>query len=334
MAGMDQSVQVLASLLDTLPPEFVQPEDKQPGATTTFSGAAAATELPLIDMSMWNAGCCMAEAAREWGIFQVVNHGVPSEAVAELQRVGREFFDLPQEEKERYALDPASERTEGYGSTLGREPDDKKVWGDFLFNIVAPPAAVNVEMWPKDPHGYREANEAYCGHMQRLTRTLLESLSVELGLEQGAMAEALGGDDVMFLQKINFYPPCPQPELALGVTPHTDLCALTVLVPNEVQGLQVSKDGHWYDVNYVHGALIVNIGDQIEIFSNGRYKAALHRAMVSKEKTRMSWPVFLEPPLEQVVGPHHQLVTDETPAKYNANTFKHYKYCKFNKLPL
>jgi flavonol synthase len=56
--------------------------------------------------------------------------------------------------------------------------------------------------------------------------------------------------------------------------------------------------------------------------------------MVNKEKTRMSWPVFLEPPLEQVVGPHHQLVTDETPAKYNANTFKHYKYCKFNKLPL
>jgi flavonol synthase len=81
------------------------------------------------------------------------------------------------------------------------------------------------------------------------------------------MAEALGGDDVMFLQKINFYPPCPQPELALGVTPHTDLCALTVLVPNEVQGLQVSKDGRWYNVNYVHGALIVNIGDQIEASS-------------------------------------------------------------------
>ncbi|KAK1604561.1 hypothetical protein QYE76_028234 [Lolium multiflorum] len=320
---MDKSVQVLASLVDTLPPEFVRPEHQQPGATT-FSGAA---EVPLIDMSMSNAGCCVAEAAREWGIFQVVNHGVPSEAVAELQRVGIEFFALPQEEKERHALDPASKlRTEGYGFTLGRDSDAKKLWGEFLYNIAAPPAAVNLEMWPQNPHGYREANEAYYGHMQRLTRTLLERLSVELGLEQGAMAEALGGDDVVFLHKINFYPPCPQPELALGVPPHTDLCALTVLVPNEVQGLQVSKDGHWYDVNYVHGALI--------IFSNGRYKAVLHRAMVSKDKTRMSWPVFLEPPLEQVVGPHHQLVTDETPAKYKANEFKHYRYRKFNKLPL
>ena len=68
----------------------------------------------------------------------------------------------------------------------------------------------------------------------------------------------------MFLQKINFYPPCPQPELTLGVAPHTDMSTLTVLVPNEVQGLQVFKDGQWYDAKYVPDALIVHIGDQIE----------------------------------------------------------------------
>jgi flavonol synthase len=61
------------------------------------------------------------------------------------------------------------------------------------------------------------------------------------------LAEAFGGNDLVFLQKINFYPPCPQPELTLGLAPHTDLSTLTILVPNEVQGLQIFGDGQWYD---------------------------------------------------------------------------------------
>jgi flavonol synthase len=59
----------------------------------------------------------------------------------------------------------------------------------------------------------------------------------------------------------------------------------------------------------------------------------LHRTTVSKEKTRMSWPVFVEPPTELVVGPHPLLITGECPAKYKAKKFKDYKYCKINKLP-
>ena len=71
-----------------------------------------------------------------------------------------------------------------------------------------------------------------------------------------------------------------------------------------------------------------------QIFSNGAYKAVLHRTTVSKDKTRMSWPVFVEPPEEQVVGPHPQLVTGESPAKYKARKYKEYQHCKINKLPL
>jgi flavonol synthase len=100
--------------------------------------------------------------------------------------------------------------------------------------------------------------------MRRLARELFGHLSLGLGLEKGAMAEAFGGDGTVFLQKINYYPPCPQPELTLGVAAHTDMSTLTVLVPNDVQGLQVFRDGRWYDVEYVPDALIVHIGDQIE----------------------------------------------------------------------
>ncbi|KAL6912070.1 hypothetical protein ACP4OV_000875 [Aristida adscensionis] len=339
-AARPQSVQALAASVAALPPEFVRPEHEQPGATT-FRGAAAAPEAPVVDMSAPGCGARVAAAAREWGLFQAVNHGVPAAAVAELQRVGRAFFALPQEEKERCAMDPASGRIEGYGTNnLQRdagEGNKKKAWNDFVYHVVAPPAAAadDRRIWPENPAGYREAHEAYCAHMQRLTRELFVHLSLGLGLEEGAMSAAFGGDDALvFLHKINFYPPCPQPELALGVAPHTDMSTLTVLVPNDVQGLQVFRDGHWHDVKYVPGALIVHIGDQIEILSNGRYKAVLHRTTVNKEKARMSWPVFVEPPRELVVGPHLQLVTDESPAKYKAKKYKDYQYCKINKLPM
>nr|CAB3451184.1 unnamed protein product [Digitaria exilis] len=317
MGGVQRSVQELAASLSARPPEFRR--------------AAAPDAPPVIDLSAPGCGERVAEAAREWGLFQVVNHGVPSSVIAELQRVGRAFFALPREDKERYTMDRASGRIEGYGTTLQRE-----AWHDFFFHVVAPPARVDHGVWPRSLDGYREANEAYSRHAQRLARDLFEHLSLGLGLDEGAMAEAFGGGDMVFLQKINFYPPCPQPELTLGVLPHTDMSTLTLLVPNEVPGLQVFREGHWYDVKYVPDALIVHIGDQIEasILSNGAYKAVLHRTTVSKEKTRMSWPVFVEPPGELVVGPHPRLVTDESPAKYKAKKYKEYQHGKINVIPL
>lgn len=70
-----------------------------------------------------------------------------------------------------------------------------------------------------------------------------------------------------------------------------------------------------------------------QILSNGHYKSALHRTTVSKEKARMSWPVFCSPPGELVVGPLPELISEENPAKFKAKQFKDYQYCKLNKLP-
>ncbi|KAG1366640.1 putative Flavonol synthase/flavanone 3-hydroxylase [Cocos nucifera] len=162
---------------------------------------------------------------------------------------------------------------------------------------------------------------------------VLASLSLGLGLEEHVLKDALGGEGLELLLKINYYPPCPRPDLALGVVAHTDMSAITMLVPNEVPGLQVFKDDHWFDTKYIPNAIVVHIGDQIEILSNGKYKSVLHRTTVNKEKVRMSWPVFCSPPAEMVVGPLHQLVSDESPAKYKTKKYKDYEYCKINKLP-
>ncbi|KAG6662609.1 flavonol synthase/flavanone 3-hydroxylase-like [Carya illinoinensis] len=332
-----QRVQAVANSLalatDTIPAEFVRPQQEQP-AITTFRGPVP--EIPTIDLGdpdQENLVRSIANASKEWGIFQVVNHGIPTDVISKLQAVGREFFQLPQEEKEVYARPSSSQSIEGYGTKLQKDLDGKKSWVDHLFHKIWPQTCINYQFWPKNPPSYREANEVYAKYMREVAAKLFESLSLGLGLGRHVLKEAAGGEEIEYLLKINYYPPCPRPDLALGVVAHTDLSAITILVPNEVPGLQVLKDEYWIDAKYIPNALIIHIGDQIEILSNGIYKGVLHRTTVDKEKARMSWPVFLEPPRECVVGPLPQLVNEANPPKYKVKKFKDYAYCKLNKLP-
>ncbi|EXB51040.1 Flavonol synthase/flavanone 3-hydroxylase [Morus notabilis] len=329
-----ERVQVIASLSShTIPAEFVMPETEQPVATT-FRGPIP--EIPVIDLSdpdEENLVCRIAEASREWGFFQAVNHGIPTEVIRRLQEAGTEFFGLPQEEKEVYAKPEDAKSIEGYGTKHQKIVNGKKPWGDHLFHRIWPPSRINYQFWPKNPPSYREVNEEYGTHVRGFADKVFRSLSLGLGLEADAMKEAFGGEELEYMLKINYYPPCPRPDLTFGVLEHTDMSTLTILVPNEVPGLQVLKDNHWIDAKYVPNAIIVHMGDQIEVASNGYYKSVLHRTTVNKEKARMSWPVFLEPPPEFVVGPIPQLLNDQNPPKYKSKMFKDYAYCKLNKLP-
>nr|QBF29345.1 flavonol synthase [Crocus sativus] len=269
-------------------------------------------------------------------MFQVINHSIPKEAIEELQSAGKHFFELSREEKESYGNGKAkwARSFEGYGTNIHKDSEGmKKAWSDFLFHNVWPPSVISYDVWPRNPSSYRKANEDYARNLLPVVDGILSSLSVGLGLEKNALKDASGGDDLEMLMKINHYPPCPRPDLALGVPAHTDMSAITVLVPNDIPGLQLFKDGRWFDINYVPGALIIHIGDQIEILSNGRYKAVLHRARVNKDNVRFSWPVFCSPPPEMVVGPLPQLVSEENPPKFKAKKYKDYQYCKMNKLP-
>ncbi|KAJ4764908.1 Flavonol synthase [Rhynchospora pubera] len=329
-----ERVQTIASLsnnLGTIPQEFIRSEHEQPGKTT-FHGPVP--ELPVIDLAnpdQYQVTREIVEASSEWGIFQVVNHGIPEEVVKEFQRVGRHFFELPQEEKEKIAKQPGMK--EGYGTKLHREPEGKKTWVDFLYHNIWPQHILNYNIWPQSPPEYRKANDEYCKYLVPLVDRLFEYLSTGLGLEKNVLKEASGGDNMKMLLKINYYPPCPRPDLALGVAAHTDMSTFTLLVPNDVPGLQVLKDDHWVDAKYIPNATIVHIGDQFEILSNGKYKSVWHRSTVNKDQTRMSWPVFCEPPADLVIGPLPQLVSDENPAKFKTKKFKDYEYCKLNKIP-
>ncbi|KDP32768.1 hypothetical protein JCGZ_12060 [Jatropha curcas] len=318
---------------DTIPEAFIRPENEQPALTTVHGIDIGVPVIDVSDADEEKVNRLIIDASQKWGMFQVINHGITNEVIKKLQKVGKEFFELPQGEKEVYAKPPGAESMEGYGTVLQKEIEGKRAWVDHLFHRIWPPSAINYNFWPKNPPSYREANEEYAKHLHGIVNRLFKTLSLGLGLEENELKEAMGGEKIEYLLKINYYPPCPRPDLALGVAAHTDMSCITILVPNDVQGLQASKDQNWYDVRYIPNALVIHIGDQIEILSNGKYKSVLHRTTVNKEKARMSWPVFLEPPSELVIGPHPKLVTENNPAKYKTEKYSDYCYCKLNKVP-
>lgn len=103
----------------------------------------------------------------------------------------------------------------------------------------------------------------YSDHMKALAQKLLGLISESLGLPSCFIAEAIGE----FHQNItvSYYPPCPQPELTLGLQAHSDMGAITLLIQDDVGGLQVLKDNEWVTVRPVSGAILVILSDQTEV---------------------------------------------------------------------
>ncbi|GAY58252.1 hypothetical protein CUMW_185620 [Citrus unshiu] len=183
------------------------------------------------------------------------------------------------------------------------EPDDKEL--RRLTN-----------QWPEYPLGFRELCEDYAREVEKLAYKLLELISLSLGLS----ADRLQGyfkEQTTFL-RFNYYPPCPYPELALGVGPHKDGGALTVLAQDDVGGLQVrgKSDGEWIPVKPIPDAYIINIGDATQVWSNDKYESPEHRVVVNTEKERFSIPFFFFPAHHAMLKPFDEIVNEQNPARY------------------
>uniref|UniRef100_A0A803LH18 Fe2OG dioxygenase domain-containing protein n=1 Tax=Chenopodium quinoa TaxID=63459 RepID=A0A803LH18_CHEQI len=133
--------------------------------------------------------------------------------------------------------------------------------------------------------------------------------------------------------RFNFYPPCPDPESVLGVKPHADGTAVTLLLQDkEVEVLQVLKDDQWFKVPIVPDALFINVGDLLEIMSNGILKSPMHRVVTNSESERISVAVFSFSDPDREVGPLAGLVTDDRPQMYKR--VKHYENIFFENYQL
>ncbi|CAN6829375.1 unnamed protein product [Brassica oleracea] len=268
----------------------------------------------------------ISKACREWGFFQVVNHGMSPQLMERAKEIWREFFHLPMELKNMHANSPKT--YEGYGSRLGVEKGAILDWSDYYYLHYQPLSLKDYTKWPSLPLHCRETLEGYCKEMVKLCENLMTILSKNLGLQEDRLQNAFGGkDEAGGCLRVNYYPKCPQPELTLGLSPHSDPGGLTILLPDEhVAGLHVrGSDDAWITVEPAPHALIVNIGDQIQMLSNSVYKSIEHRVIVSPAEERLSLAFFYNPKGNVPIEPLKELVTVDSPALYISTTYDQYR---------
>ncbi|CAD6334776.1 unnamed protein product [Miscanthus lutarioriparius] len=337
-AGWPEPVVRVQSLSEsgaaTIPDRYVKPESERPkaalepaAATTTEEGGIGGG-IPVVDLSSPSdpaTARAVSEACRNWGFFQAVNHGVPLELLRRARGVWRGFFRQPMEVKQRYANSPAT--YEGYGSRLGVEKGAVLDWGDYYFIHVRPPHLFDPHKWPHLPPDLRETTEEYSREVAALCGRLMTAMSVGLGVGETRLQEAFGGaDGAGVCVRVNYYPRCPQPELTLGLSSHSDPGGMTVLLADDrVRGLQVRRRGAWVTVHPVPDAFIVNVGDQIQVLTNATYRSVEHRVMVNAADERLSVALFYNPKSDLPLAPMPELVSPDRPALYEPMTFDEYR---------
>ncbi|KAK3146732.1 hypothetical protein QOZ80_3BG0271020 [Eleusine coracana subsp. coracana] len=302
---------------------FVQAPEHRPKPTLT-----EATGIPVIDLSPLAASdgvdalaAVVGAASRDWGFFVVVGHGVPLETVARAAEAQRALFSLPAERKEAVRRSEA----EPLGYYESEHTKNVRDWKE-VFDLVprkAPAVMADGELvfenkWPEDLPEFREAMEEYDDAMEELAFKLLELIARSLNLRPDRL-HGFFKDQTTFL-RLNHYPPCPSPDLALGVGRHKDAGALTILYQDDTGGLDVRRrsDGEWVRVKPVPNSFIINVGDLIQVWSNDRYESAEHRVSVNSEKERFSMPYFFNPASYTMVEPLKELLSEENPSRYNA----------------
>lgn len=296
----------------TLPQIYVKPPDERLVINSHQQ------QIPLIDLSeLEGAGRsatveAIGRACRDWGFFLVKNHGVSESTMENEMRVGREFFHLPTEEKMRYFSTDHKSRMR-YATSFNVKEDKTLNWRDFL-RYSCKPLEEMVPLWPDKPTDFRKENAEYIRKIGDLASILLSAISESLGLPSEYINEVYG--DYSQYMAYNFYPACPNPEQTLGLPGHSDPGGLTLLMQDEVGGLQVLHEDHWVVVRPVPNTLVINLGDQLQILSNDIYKSVEHRAVVNCNKERISVATAYGPSMSTLIAPAPQLVNSSSPAVY------------------
>ncbi|KAL4180350.1 hypothetical protein AMTRI_Chr13g91680 [Amborella trichopoda] len=259
---------------------------------------------------------------RDWGFFQVINHGVPMEIRRAMEEMAVKFFGRPLPEKLKVWRN--EENTMGGPVEILEEVEGKSV-----------KRVVSMTQWPENPPEMRSVCEAYAQAIEKLAVRLLELISLSLGLPASRLPDFFK-DHTSFI-RLNHYRPCQCPNEALGVGRHTDFGALTVLAQDDVGGLEVKrKEREWVAVKLVPNSYIINIGDIVQVWSNDEYVSAEHRVVVNSKRERFSMPFFYNPSAYEFIKLLEEIVSKENPPNYSPYIWGHYylsrKFSNFKKM--
>ena len=275
-------------------------------------------QVPVIDLASPTAVSLEAldAACRDHGFFLLEGHGLDA-LIERAWEETRRFF------ASEHARKLGILRAEGlptgyYDRELTKRLRDRKE----VFDLLSPqlPEAIDPNVWPDWLPGFRDTICRYFHAMGEAAVKTVGLVMAALDLYEDA-AKRVGGSPLGSLLRLNHYTlgdPAPESaraglaplgDLALG--PHTDPGVITLLLQDATGGLQAESREHgWIDVPPRPGAIVVNLGDSLQVCTNDRYRAAVHRVTPMTERDRYSIPFFLNPSFDAVIEPLPELCED------------------------
>ncbi|KAL9360616.1 hypothetical protein Peur_048739 [Populus x canadensis] len=272
-------------------------------------------EFPVINMEKLNGEEKAAtmekirDACENWGFFELLNHGIAHEFLDTVERMAKEHYKKCMEQRFKELV--ASK------ALVGVQTEIKDMDWESTFHLRHLPTS-NIAEIPDLDDEYRKVMKEFALKLEKLAEELLDLLCENLGLEKGYLKRAFCGSSGSpnFGTKVSNYPPCPKPDLVKGLRAHTDAGGIILLFQDDkVSGLQLLKDGQWIDVPPMRHSIVVNLGDQLEVITNGKYKSVEHRVIAQTDGTRMSIASFYNPGNDAVIYPAPALVEKEAEEK-------------------
>ncbi|XP_074291049.1 1-aminocyclopropane-1-carboxylate oxidase homolog 1-like [Silene latifolia] len=304
--------------INILPKMFIQPSDERVQNSSIHD---ANLRVPVIDLAGLDNDIDREKivqevlyASQKWGFFHVLNHGIPMDVLDRMIEGIKMFHEQDLEAKEE--LYSRGKKQVEYNSNYDRRMK-AAIWRDTL----AVNCSYTDHLDPKLlPPICRNTILDHIDEVLKLGNTILELLSLALGLKPDCLKEMEG--DKGWTCVYHYYPPCPQPELALGTEKHSDSSFITVLAQNQIGGLQVLHENQWVDVQPIPGALIINIGDILQMISNDKLKSVLHRVRANRVGPRISAAFFFTglATSPKTCAPIKELISEQNPPMYREFT--------------
>ncbi|KAK7826236.1 protein dmr6-like oxygenase 2 [Quercus suber] len=278
-----------------VPTKYIWPIPDQPNSRNGNSSASNPNlKLPIIDFAKLQGSNrsqainSLKNACEKFGFFQLVNHDIPKDVIESIIDVSKRFFELPFGERSKYGSPVRC------GTSSNQNKDDMFCWRGFL-KLSCQPLSDVLPLWPSSPVDLRQAVLNYSKNTKYLYLMLTEAILESLGLmditnnenENDEFREFKDGSQLIV---VNCYPACPEPDLTLGLPPHSDYGLLTLLL-------------------------------QYEIFSNGKYRSLIHRVLVNPSKSRISIASLHSLPFNSVVQPSPKLINEDNPRRYMDTDF-------------